>query len=76
VSSAPTFTYNAQWNTPSQLRISIVNMWVPPQGEDVPADVVNRRFVSYILNFDFIAKLMQVIRYKNQKFTSPHVNLR
>jgi hypothetical protein len=51
-------------------------MWVPPQGEDVPADVVNRRFVSYILNFDFIAKLMQVIRYKNQKFTSPHVNLR
>ncbi|XP_069687513.1 F-box only protein 42 [Periplaneta americana] len=44
VSTAPTFTYNAQWNTPSQLRISIANVWVPPREDDVvPADVVNRR---------------------------------
>ncbi|KAJ9583375.1 hypothetical protein L9F63_022282 [Diploptera punctata] len=43
VSSAPTFTYSAKWNTPSQLQNNISNVWVPPRERDIPSEVLNRR---------------------------------
>ncbi|XP_067002520.1 F-box only protein 42 isoform X2 [Anabrus simplex] len=42
ISNAPALPYSAQWNTPSQLRMNVSNVWIPPREEELQIDNLRR----------------------------------